>query len=153
MSREFDSSPTHPVIDLMDEQRHVVDKGGTMRLGSYPCDLSSGSLAHRIYGREHIEERHRHRFEVSPAYHERLLEKGDLQISGWSPDRVLAEVIEIPEHPWFLGCQYHPEFSSRPLDAHPLFSSYIKAVAEQKRLRAKSGIAQSGVRVTPLPEA
>ncbi|HHO49930.1 MAG TPA: CTP synthase [Deltaproteobacteria bacterium] len=134
MSREFDPDPTHPLIELMDEQRRVVDKGGTMRLGSFPCDLAEGSLARRIYGEAQIEERHRHRFEVNPAYHTQLLD-GGLQISGWSPDRILAEVAELSDHPWFLGCQYHPEFKSRPLEPHPLFISYIKAVAETKRQR------------------
>ncbi|MEN0066296.1 MAG: CTP synthase [Myxococcota bacterium] len=155
MSREFDPDPTHPVIELMDEQRHVVDKGGTMRLGTYPCELQEGSLARRIYGQGEIQERHRHRFEVNPAYHDTLQEHG-LLISGWSPDRVLAEVAEIPGHPWFLGCQYHPEFKSRPLEPHPLFTSFIKAVAEQRRQTAST---QNGRPATPmgpphrLPEA
>jgi CTP synthase len=131
-SREFDAQPTHPVIDWMDEQRHVSDKGGTMRLGSFPCDLAEGSVVRRIYGMARIHERHRHRLEVNPAYHEQL-EAGGLKISGRSPDRVLAEVIEIEGHPWFLGCQFHPEFKSRPLDPHPLFASYVRAVAEHRR--------------------
>ncbi|NCG17913.1 MAG: CTP synthase [Rhodobacterales bacterium] len=139
MSREFDSDPTHPVIDFMDEQRHVVDKGGTMRLGAFPCDLAEGTLARRIYGEAQIQERHRHRLEMNPEYHQRITDAG-MVISGVSPDRVLAEVVELDEHPWFLGCQFHPEFKSRPLDPHPIFSSYIKAVAEQKRVRGKSAI-------------
>ncbi len=132
MSREFDSDPQHPVIELMDDQRHVVDKGGTMRLGTYPCELLEGSLARRIYGAASIDERHRHRFEVHPGYHERLKEAG-LVISGLSPDRVLAEVVELPDHPWFLACQYHPEFKSRPLAPHPVFASFIKAMVERRR--------------------
>ncbi|MEQ1565120.1 MAG: CTP synthase [Myxococcota bacterium] len=135
MSREFDPHPTEPVIELMDAQRHVVDKGGTMRLGSYPCDLVDGTLARRIYGSARIHERHRHRFEVNPAYHE-VLQAGGLRVSGWSPDRVLVEMIELDGHPWFLGCQFHPEFRSRPLEPHPLFSSYLRAVAENHRRRA-----------------
>ena len=131
-SREFDSDPSHPIIEVMDDQRTVTDKGGTMRLGSFPCDLTDGSLARRIYGQARIQERHRHRFEVNPAYHERLQE-GGLRITGWSPDRVLAEMIELDNHPWFLGCQFHPEFKSRPLEPHPLFASYIRATAEQRR--------------------
>ncbi|MEZ4236543.1 MAG: CTP synthase [Myxococcota bacterium] len=134
MSREFDAQPSDPVIDIMDEQRHVVDKGGTMRLGAYPCDLEEGSLARRIYGAERVSERHRHRFEVNPAYHDRLTAAG-LRLSGWSPDRVLVEVIELDGHPWFLACQFHPEFKSRPLEPHPLFASYIRAVAEHRRRR------------------
>ena len=134
MSREFDSDPAHPVIDFMTEQRTIVNKGGTMRFGSYPCDLADGTLARRVYGSASIDERHRHRLEVSPEYHKALTDAG-LVISGMSPDRVLAEVVELEDHPWFLGCQFHPEFKSRPLDPHPLFSSYIKAVSVEKRAR------------------
>jgi CTP synthase len=133
-SREFDPAAGQPVIDFLDEQRNVTDKGGTMRLGAFPCDLAEGSLARRIYGRDRISERHRHRLEVNPSYHARLLE-GGLKISGLSPDRVLVEIVEIEGHPWFLGCQFHPEFKSRPLDPHPLFSSYVRAAAEQRRRR------------------
>jgi CTP synthase len=136
MSREFDSDPAHPVIELMDEQRGVVDKGGTMRLGVYPCELRDGSLARRIYGAQTIEERHRHRFEVHPGYHERL-EAGGLTLSGLSPDGLLAEVVELRDHPWFLACQYHPEFKSRPLAPHPLFASFIKSMIEVRRERER----------------
>ncbi len=153
MSREFDADPQHPVIELMDEQRNIVDKGGTMRLGAYPCQLAEGSLARRVYGRDTIEERHRHRFEVNPTYHESLQDHG-LRISGWSPDRVLAEVAEVPNHPWFLGCQYHPEFKSRPLEPHPLFTSFIKAAAEHRRMRATTnGPRPATVAPAQLPEA
>ena len=134
MSREFDNDPADPVIELMDAQRKVTKKGGTMRLGSYPCELTSGSLARRVYGDDLIHERHRHRFEANPAYHDRL-EEGGLHISGRSPDGVLAEVVEIADHPWFLGCQFHPEFKSRPLDPHPLFVSYIRAALECSKAR------------------
>jgi CTP synthase len=135
MSREFDDDPAHALIELMDGQRHVTEKGGTMRLGSFPCTLADGSLARRVYGQATIHERHRHRFEVNPAYHQQLREAG-LAISGLSPDGVLAEVVELGAHPWFLGCQFHPEFKSRPLDPHPLFSSYVKAVLGHRRSRA-----------------
>ncbi len=135
MSREFDPDPSHALIELMSEQRTVVDKGGTMRLGAYPCHLDEGSHARRIYGTATIDERHRHRYEVNPAYHEQLRE-GGLRISGMSPDGILAEVVELEDHPWFVGCQFHPEFKSRPLDPHPLFSSYVKAVLTRKRALA-----------------
>lgn len=130
MSREFDASPAHPVIELMNEQREVTEKGGTMRLGAYPCDLSDSTLARRIYGSASISERHRHRYEVNPAYHDKL-RGGGMLISGMSPDGRLAEVVELPEHPWFLGCQFHPEFKSAPLTPHPLFVSYVRAVVAQ----------------------
>jgi CTP synthase len=132
MSREFDADPSHAVIELMDEQRNVTNKGGTMRLGAYPCDLAEGTLARKIYGSATINERHRHRYEVNPTYLAQLEEKG-LVISGRSPDRILTEMVEIADHPWFIGCQFHPEFKSRPLEPHPLFASYIKAVVENKR--------------------
>ena len=125
MSREFDPDPAHPVVELMDEQRKVTDKGGTMRLGAYPCVLDEGSQVRRIYGVPQISERHRHRYEVNPAYHDKL--QGDLAITGWSPDHVLAEMVEHKNHRYFVGCQFHPEFKSRPLDAHPLFSAFVKA--------------------------
>lgn len=130
MSREFDPEPAHAVIEMMNEQRDVVDKGGTMRLGSYPCDLKSDSLAAAVYGTKRIDERHRHRYEVHPQYHE-ALEKGGLNISGMSPDRVLAEIVELKDHPWFLGCQFHPEFKSRPLSPHPLFAAFVEASRER----------------------
>jgi CTP synthase len=131
MSREFDSDPAHPVVELMNEQRQVTDKGGTMRLGAFPCLLEEGSRAHRIYGKREISERHRHRYEVNPAYHGRL--NGELRITGWSPDGVLAEMVEHRDHPWFVACQFHPEFKSRPLAPHPLFASFVKACLVQRR--------------------
>ena len=134
ISREFEPNPKDPVIELMNEQREVTDKGGTMRLGAYPCVLEEGTLARKIYKDAEISERHRHRFEVNPKYIGRLKEAG-MQFSGVSPDRLLAEIIELPGHPWFLGCQFHPELKSRPLTPHPLFSSYIRTVLEQKRER------------------
>jgi CTP synthase len=135
MSREFDADPSHPVIEVMNEQREVSNKGGTMRLGAYPCDLVAGTRAHRIYERERIDERHRHRYEVNPAYHQRISD-GGMVISGWSPDRKLVEVVELPDHPWFVACQFHPEFESRPLRPHPLFVSFIRAALVRRRERA-----------------
>ena len=134
-SREFDSNPTHPLIELMDAQRNVVELGGTMRLGVYPCRLREGSVARKVYrGEAEILERHRHRFEVNPRYVADLEAHG-MGISGTSPDGKLVEMIELADHPYFVACQFHPEFKSRPLDAHPLFSGFVRALAERRRDR------------------
>lgn len=125
-SHEFDPDTEHPVIALMAEQKDVVDMGGTMRLGAYPCVLKTGSRAAEIYNSIQIGERHRHRFEVNNAFREQL-EANGLVISGTSPDEVLVEMVELPDHPWFIACQFHPEFQSHPTHAHPLFASYIAA--------------------------
>ncbi len=109
--------------------------GGTMRLGAYPCVLEEGSLAHEIYGQKEISERHRHRYEVNQKYLEALTAAG-LKVAGMSPDGKFVEMVELPGHPWFLGCQFHPEYKSKPTAPHPLFVSYIKAaLAEQGRRR------------------
>jgi CTP synthase len=125
-STEFDEATPHPVIDLMTEQQGVADKGGTMRLGAYPCRLREGTLAHAAYGQGEIQERHRHRFEFNGAYAERFTAAGLVQ-SGTYPGRGLVEIIKVPGHPWFLGCQFHPEFKSRPWMAHPLFREFVRA--------------------------
>ncbi len=125
-STEFDAKTPYPVIDLMPEQQTVEDLGGTMRLGSYPCVLVPGTLAHQVYGQDLIFERHRHRFEVNNQFRTRLQEMG-LAASGVSPDERLVEMMELPDHPWFLGTQFHPEFQSRPNRPHPLFASFIGA--------------------------
>ena len=125
-STEFDAETPHPVVNLMASQQEVKDKGGTMRLGAYPCKLTSGTRAHKAYGRDQISERHRHRFEVNNDFRQVLADKG-LLFSGLSPDGALVEMCEVPEHPWFVGCQFHPEFKSRPLDPHPLFASFVAA--------------------------
>ncbi len=125
-SSEFDENTPHPVIDLLPEQKVIVDKGGTMRLGAYPCILEEGPRAFDEYGCSQISERHRHRFEFNPEYKETLEEKG-LLISGTSPDGRLVEMVEHPDHPWFVGCQVHPEFKSRPGQPHPLFAGFIAA--------------------------
>ena len=131
-SSEFDPQTTHPVVHLMDEQRQVVELGGTQRLGAYPCRLAEGSRARAIYGGDaEISERHRHRYEVNPAYHEALTKHG-MSISGLSPDSKLVEMIELPSHPYFVGCQFHPEFKSRPLAPHPLFSSFVRAALDRQ---------------------
>jgi len=130
-SSEVNEVTPHPVIHLMDTQREVIQKGGTMRLGAYPCVLREGSLAAKIYGKRRVSERHRHRYEFNNAYRERLTARG-MVLSGLSPDESLVEIIELPDHPWFLGCQFHPEFKSRPFDCHPLFRGFIKAAQQQK---------------------
>ena len=131
-SSEFNEHTTNPVIDLMDEQRTIHDKGGTMRLGAYDCDLVPGSLAERLYGEAHIQERHRHRFEFNPKYRE-ALESAGLRISGVNPQRGLVEIVEIPDHPFFIGCQFHPEFKSRPMHAHPLFDGLVEAALKGRQ--------------------
>ncbi|NLE49619.1 MAG: CTP synthase, partial [Sandaracinaceae bacterium] len=128
-SGEFEPEAEELVIAMLQEQKHVKDRGASMRLGAYPCKLKEGSLAHAIYGATEIQERHRHRFEVAPEYHERL-EEGGLVLSGLSPDGKLAEMIELPGHPFFLGCQFHPEFKSRPFAPHPLFTAFVRAARE-----------------------
>ena len=134
-STEFDQDTSHPVIDLMDHQRKIVDKGATMRLGAYPCVLKEGSLAGRTYGQAEISERHRHRFEVNNAYRERMEEAG-LVFSGTSPDGQLCEMVELPGHPWFLASQFHPEFKSRPLEPHPMFRDFVGASIAHRARRA-----------------
>ena len=128
---EADPNTPDPVIDIMDTQRDVKKKGGTMRLGAYPCALANGSLAQRLYRKQRISERHRHRYEVNNAYRERL-EKVGLIATGTSPDGELVEIMELKGHPWFLGCQFHPELRSRPLDCHPLFRGLIKAAVDRR---------------------
>lgn len=130
-SVEVDPETPHPVIALMDHQRAIVQKGGTMRLGAYPCTVQKGSLAYKVYGQEHISERHRHRYEFNNDYRQRLTEKG-LIISGLSPDQTLVEIIELSDHPWFIGVQFHPEFKSRPFDCHPLFAGFIRAAYQHR---------------------
>jgi CTP synthase len=130
-SIEVDEGTVHPIVHLMDEQKDVEDKGGTMRLGAYPCMLKAGSLAARTYGKKKISERHRHRYEFNNDYREPLAKAG-LVFSGLSPDGELVEAVEIPDHPWFFASQFHPEFKSRPLDPHPLFKSFIRAAMDHK---------------------
>jgi len=134
-SREFDKDGESCVVDLMPDQHGVVDKGGTMRLGAYPCVLDKGSVAESVYGTTKISERHRHRYEVSNVFRERLVEAG-LWLSGLSPDKRLVEMVELQNHPYFVGCQFHPEFKSRPLKAHPLFSRFVRAAIERRERRA-----------------
>jgi CTP synthase len=128
-STELDPSTPHPVVDLMPDQRGVTDKGATMRLGAYPCVLTPGTKAHAAYGAAEISERHRHRWEVNNNYRD-ALERHGMVLSGLSPDGRLVEMIELPTHPYFVACQFHPEFKSRPSDPHPLFTRFIGAAVE-----------------------
>jgi CTP synthase len=134
-SREFDESSTNAVIDLMEDQKGLRQKGGSMRLGAYPCVLQDGSKVKKIYGTKEISERHRHRFEFNNHYRE-ALEKAGLALSGLSPDNSLVEIIELKDHPWFIGVQFHPEFKSTPRKAHPLFKSFVEAAIEQRDTKA-----------------
>jgi CTP synthase len=144
-SAEFDPDAPHRVIDLMPDQRGLTDKGATMRLGAYPCALADGSVAARIYGRREISERHRHRYEFNNDYREQVEEAG-LVLSGVSPDRNLVEMVELPNHPYFIACQFHPEFKSRPHDAHPLFTKFVEAAARHagERMRRKAEQQEAG---------
>ncbi len=130
-SSEFDPQTPHPVIDLMEEQKKVSTKGHTMRLGAYDCILEEGSNSLKAYGQKKIWERHRHRFEFNSAYKEKLTKAG-LKITGTNSLTGLAEIIEIPDHPWFVGVQFHPELKSRPTKAHPLFREFVKAALTYK---------------------
>jgi len=135
---EADPQAKYPVIHLMPGQRGIQDKGATMRLGAYPCHLADGSLAARVYGSASISERHRHRFEVNNEYRAEL-ERGGLRLSGVSPDQLLVEMIELPNHAYFIGCQFHPEFKSKPHAPHPLFTHFIRAAHDFARLGTRSG--------------
>jgi CTP synthase len=131
-SSEIDPDTPYPVIDLLPGQADQRDVGGTMRLGSYPCRIAPGTLAASAYGVSHVHERHRHRYEFNVIYRERL-EKAGLVISGTSPDGDLVEIEELADHPWFLACQFHPEFQSGPFGPHPLFRDFIGAAIERRR--------------------
>lgn len=145
-STEFHKDTPHPVICLLDEQRHITDKGGTMRLGAYPAVLTPGSKAAQAYGTLEISERHRHRYEFNNAYRNRFAELG-LQVSGTSPDGKLAEIIELVGHPWFVAVQFHPEFKSQPTRAHPLFRAFIEAALKARAQRVNQ---PTGEGVSPM---
>jgi CTP synthase len=136
-SSEFGGDANELVICLMDSQRQVTQMGGTMRLGAYPAKLSPGTRAHEAYGTLEISERHRHRYEVNNAYRDVLAEQG-MKFSGRSPDGNLVEIIEVPQHPWFLGCQFHPELKSRPMRPHPLFAAFVAAASQRLSATASS---------------
>jgi CTP synthase len=134
-SSEIDPATPHPVVDLMPDQRGVTDKGATMRLGAYPCVLKPGTRAAETYGTTEISERHRHRWEINNNYRD-TLERHGMVLSGLSPDGRLVEMIELPQHPYFVGCQFHPEFKSRPSAPHPLFARFIQAAVDHQQRKA-----------------
>jgi CTP synthase len=157
-SSEFDPATPHPVIDKMESQQNVEDKGGTMRLGSYPCHLLKGSLAAEAYGTSKIRERHRHRFEVNPQYHQQLQDAG-LMFSGMSPDGRLVEIVELRGHPYFLAVQFHPEFKGRPTRPHPLFAKFVERMLvgtahdEERDLPRVTSVPQPALAVAAQPVA
>ena len=134
-STEFDRKTKEPVISLLEEQRNVKNKGASMRLGTWPTQIVKGTLAEKLYGQSEVMERHRHRYEFNMKYREKMAGKGFI-ISGTSPDGTLAELIELREHPYFVGCQYHPEFQSKPNKPHSLFKGFIQAALAYKPKRA-----------------
>ncbi|MBN1611201.1 MAG: CTP synthase [Polyangiaceae bacterium] len=148
-SAEFQKDSPHPVIALMPDQHGIVDKGGTMRLGAFPCRIAPGSRAADIYSSTEISERHRHRFEFNNDYRE-LLASAGLVMSGTSPDGRLVEIVELPSHPYFVGCQFHPEFKSRPMAPHPLFSSFIAAACQRRSDIAVVPRGDTGERATGI---
>ncbi|HSY53994.1 MAG TPA: CTP synthase, partial [Opitutaceae bacterium] len=131
-STEFDPKTPHPVINMMEEQKKIIDKGATMRLGSYECALTTGTRAGKAYGKANVRERHRHRYEVNNAYVGQLQRAGMI-VSGINPRRNLVEIVELKDHPWFLGVQFHPEFQSKPSAPHPLFAAFIAAAIKNKK--------------------
>jgi CTP synthase len=147
-STEFDLKAPFPVVDFLPEQRHVTEKGATMRLGAYPCVLTPGSKAAAAYGTSEITERHRHRYEVNNDFRDALTSHGML-ISGLSPDKRLVEMVELPGHPYFVGCQFHPEFKSRPQSPHPLFQSFVGAALQARLGDRRRRAADMGAAATP----
>ncbi len=130
-STEFDQTTGHPVIWMMEEQHSVRERGGTMRLGSWPCALTAGTMAREAYAVEQIAERHRHRYEFNNVYRGDFEENG-LVATGTSPDGTIVEIIELTDHPWFVAVQFHPEFKSKPTQAHPLFREFVAAALRQR---------------------
>ncbi len=147
-SSEFDPATPHRVIYKLRELRGVDELGGTMRLGAWDCRLTPGSLAHQTYGSLEISERHRHRFEFNRDYEQRLVAQG-LSFSGATPDSTYVEIVELPGHPWFLGCQFHPEFKSKPLEPHPLFRAFVEAAHQYRRSRLQEGPEKASQEAVP----
>ena len=131
-STEFDPETAHPVIDIMEDQKDLTTKGGNMRLGACPCELAEDSFSYHAYGEKNIQERHRHRYEFNNTYRDQLVKSG-LRVGGVNPERDLVEIVEIPDHPWYVGVQFHPEFKSKPNAAHPLFANFIAAALKYKK--------------------
>ncbi len=140
-STEMDENTSHPVISLMEEQKDIVNKGGTMRLGAWECELKEKTLVHKIYGKKKIKERHRHRYEFNNQYKSKIEEAGMLT-TGLNPETGLVEIIEIPDHPWFVGVQYHPEYRSTVANPHPLFVDFVKAALNFKKNKNSVSMAQ-----------
>jgi CTP synthase len=147
-STEFDPQAPYRVIYKLRELLGVDEMGGTMRLGAWPCKLEPGSFAHKAYGKLEISERHRHRYEFNREHEKTLVDAG-LKITGRTPDENYVEIVEAPEHPWFLGCQFHPEFKSKPLEPHPLFAAFIGAALQHKKEQSKTSAAGVGVAAAP----
>ena len=141
-STEMDADTEHPVIDLMESQKTITDKGGTMRLGAWDCKLTEGSLAKDIYKTENIKERHRHRYEFNNDYQKQIEEAGMIA-TGFNPDTNLVEIVEIPTHNWFVGVQYHPEYKSTVANPHPLFVAFVKAALNFKKDKNSVSMAQN----------
>jgi len=137
-STEFCSDTPYPYIDLMPEQKNITNMGGTMRLGQYKCAINKDTFAYAAYGQEEISERHRHRYEFNNIYFEEITKAG-MRVAGVNPDHGLVEIIELSDHPWFVGVQFHPEFKSRPIRSHPLFRELVAAAKRYSDARKDSG--------------
>lgn len=151
-SSEFDKDTKHPVICLLDEQQNVTQMGGTMRLGSQTAKLDRHSISGRAYDCDTIEERHRHRYEFNNQYRQQF-EANGMRFAGTSPDGGLVEIVEIPEHPWFAAVQFHPEFKSKPLKAHPLFAGFIEAAINRHSQRITSDKESASADTAPTQKA
>ena len=151
-STEFDSGTSHPVISLLAEQRKIKQLGGTMRLGAQPCQLRQGTLARSIYRESRVSERHRHRYEFNGSYREQFAKAG-MVVSGYLPGKRLAEIVEIPQHPFFIGCQFHPELRSKPDQCHPLFRAFVKAALQRAQKAAPLRAEPAETRTEPVPSS